>query len=327
MAGQHQQRHENRNRLAITSMLNDTIPRPPKVLALLAGNVPSRRPTQVFPRGSSDFLVSNQIMSFDELMLKIQAHPGFASVISAAFMACPGSDILVDRESEESGTSHGVEISCRDRSSNAFNRKSSLNAPFLALKSAMKLLHQSSSPLVQEMVSTCGSVVLSTPEPRGPLRVRPGARARLKLDAWFNEHFENPYPKLAEKKKLAESCGINLSQVDNYFGNRRRRVKQMILKTSFRENTMPLLSPLQTWQSIVLSCNKNQEIDIQSILPRSRGFEASTHLPAEVPTKRFPALNFGVACDQTRSNDYLSSPSSGNIVLRLNHKQIDDDQC
>ncbi|CAF0722249.1 unnamed protein product [Brachionus calyciflorus] len=43
------------------------------------------------------------------------------------------------------------------------------------------------------------------------------------MNDWFEDHFNNPYPTLEEKEKMAKQAGITVKQVNAWFSNRRNR--------------------------------------------------------------------------------------------------------
>eukprot|EP00047_Mylnosiga_fluctuans_P009907 m.264756 g.264756 ORF g.264756 m.264756 type:complete len:488 (-) comp28544_c0_seq1:83-1546(-) len=53
-------------------------------------------------------------------------------------------------------------------------------------------------------------------------------QAREILSEYFYSHLDNPYPSEAQKAELATRCGITVSQVTNWFGNKRIRYKKNI---------------------------------------------------------------------------------------------------
>ena len=55
-------------------------------------------------------------------------------------------------------------------------------------------------------------------------------QAKEILDAYFYSHLSNPYPSEEAKEELARKCGISVSQVSNWFGNKRIRYKKNIGK-------------------------------------------------------------------------------------------------
>ncbi|XP_028657528.1 pre-B-cell leukemia transcription factor 2 isoform X1 [Erpetoichthys calabaricus] len=50
------------------------------------------------------------------------------------------------------------------------------------------------------------------------------------LNEYFYSHLSNPYPSEEAKEELAKQCGITVSQVSNWFGNKRIRYKKNISK-------------------------------------------------------------------------------------------------
>ncbi|XP_044593209.1 homeobox protein extradenticle-like [Cotesia glomerata] len=56
------------------------------------------------------------------------------------------------------------------------------------------------------------------------------------LNDYFYEHLSNPYPSDDDKEELARQCGITVSQVSNWFGNKRIRYKKNIGKTQEEAN-------------------------------------------------------------------------------------------
>lgn len=55
-------------------------------------------------------------------------------------------------------------------------------------------------------------------------------QAKEILDSYFYSHLSNPYPSEEAKEELARKCGISVSQVSNWFGNKRIRYKKNIGK-------------------------------------------------------------------------------------------------
>jgi hypothetical protein len=44
-----------------------------------------------------------------------------------------------------------------------------------------------------------------------------------KLRKWLHDHEDHPYPTEAEKRNLSEKTGLNMTQINNWFINARRR--------------------------------------------------------------------------------------------------------
>jgi len=56
------------------------------------------------------------------------------------------------------------------------------------------------------------------------------------LNEYFYANLSNPYPSEEMKEELARKCGITLSQVNNWFGNKRIRYKKNIGKAQEEAN-------------------------------------------------------------------------------------------
>lgn len=56
------------------------------------------------------------------------------------------------------------------------------------------------------------------------------------LNEYFYSHLQNPYPSEEAKEQLAKKCGITVSQVSNWFGNKRIRYKKNIGKAQEEAN-------------------------------------------------------------------------------------------
>lgn len=50
------------------------------------------------------------------------------------------------------------------------------------------------------------------------------------LRKWLKNNLINPYPSKMEKKMLSDKTGLNLSQIDNWFANARRRILPLMKK-------------------------------------------------------------------------------------------------
>jgi len=81
------------------------------------------------------------------------------------------------------------------------------------------------------------------------------------LNEYFYSHLANPYPSEEAKEELARKCGITVSQVNNWFGNKRIRYKKNITKAQEEANMYaakaaaaaggdspgPIMSPGSEW--------------------------------------------------------------------------------
>merc|ERR1719323_2948900 len=85
------------------------------------------------------------------------------------------------------------------------------------------------------------------------------------LNEYFYSHLSNPYPSEEAKEELARKCNISVSQVSNWFGNKRIRYKKNIVKAQEEANMYaakaaaaaispgsspgPMMSPGSQWSS------------------------------------------------------------------------------
>ncbi|XP_019719318.1 pre-B-cell leukemia transcription factor 2 isoform X2 [Hippocampus comes] len=64
------------------------------------------------------------------------------------------------------------------------------------------------------------------------------------LNEYFYSHLSNPYPSEEAKEELAKQCGITVSQVSNWFGNKRIRYKKNIGKFQEEANLYAMKNAL-----------------------------------------------------------------------------------
>ncbi|RXN24585.1 pre-B-cell leukemia transcription factor 1-like isoform X2 [Labeo rohita] len=69
------------------------------------------------------------------------------------------------------------------------------------------------------------------------------------LNEYFYSHLSNPYPSEEAKEELAKQCGITVSQVSNWFGNKRIRYKKNIGKFQEEANLYAMKTALGATQS------------------------------------------------------------------------------
>lgn len=92
--------------------------------------------------------------------------------------------------------------------------------------------------------------------PRAATRSALSEKAKETLEKWFQEHISAPYPKKQEKDELAALCDISLSSVNNWFGNKRMRVKRKMLRVQSQQEesiTDKVLAPKSKWNAVVLT--------------------------------------------------------------------------
>jgi len=128
----------------------------------------------------------------------------------------------------------------------------------------VQIIHKKFSSIqVQLKQSTCEAVMILRSRFLDARRKRRNfsKQASEILNEYFYSHLANPYPSEEAKEELARKCGITVSQVNNWFGNKRIRYKKNITKAQEEANMYaakaaaaaggdspgPILSPGAEW--------------------------------------------------------------------------------
>lgn len=88
-------------------------------------------------------------------------------------------------------------------------------------------------------------------------------QAKEKLEKWFLENVEDPFPTDREKMDLGQTCGMTQQNVNNWFGNKRMRIKRKLLNLPAGTDedgvadaaniSDKVLSPRAKWKAVVVS--------------------------------------------------------------------------
>ncbi|XP_061169708.1 pre-B-cell leukemia transcription factor 1-like isoform X14 [Saccostrea echinata] len=112
------------------------------------------------------------------------------------------------------------------------------------------------------------------------------------LNEYFYSHLSNPYPSEEAKEELARKCGITVSQVSNWFGNKRIRYKKNITKAQEEANVYAAKSAAahegqgaagynvgggQAGMYMNLNGGDNYQSSDNSITPHTRSQNGSPH--------------------------------------------------
>lgn len=215
--------------------------------------------------------------TFDGLVQEMLGHPALAVAIQLAFQAGGAGAVTVSEENGAAEALRAAERRSQDLAQmaseigieTACKRSSSLEVFLSALVSALGEVPDvipKLTPTLRETLTACeGAVAASSSSGDASgngTRCKLSAGAREILETWFNDHFENPYPNDEEKHALAAKCDIHLNQVNNYFGNRRMRMKRKIIQMQHRGDTVgngtrtaayesSVLAPRTKWRAIV----------------------------------------------------------------------------
>jgi len=103
----------------------------------------------------------------------------------------------------------------------------------------VQIIHRKFSSIQMQLKqSTCEAVMILRSRFLDARRKRRNfsKQASEILNEYFYSHLSNPYPSEEAKEELARKCGITVSQVSNWFGNKRIRYKKNIGKAQEEAN-------------------------------------------------------------------------------------------
>ncbi|XP_072276065.1 pre-B-cell leukemia transcription factor 1 isoform X2 [Pyxicephalus adspersus] len=135
------------------------------------------------------------------------------------------------------------------------------------------------------------------------------------LNEYFYSHLSNPYPSEEAKEELAKKCGITVSQVSNWFGNKRIRYKKNIgNKQTERgavqpQNKMQFLSPqnLGSSSSFNMSNSGDLFMSVQSLNGDSyQGAQVGANVQSQVDTLRHVISQTGGYSETLTANQMYS---------------------
>ncbi|XP_075473246.1 pre-B-cell leukemia transcription factor 1 isoform X3 [Ascaphus truei] len=135
------------------------------------------------------------------------------------------------------------------------------------------------------------------------------------LNEYFYSHLSNPYPSEEAKEELAKKCAITVSQVSNWFGNKRIRYKKNIgSKQTERtaappQNKMQFLSPqnLGSSSSFNMSNSGDLFMSVQSLNGDSyQGAQVGANVQSQVDTLRHVISQTGGYSETLAANQMYS---------------------
>merc|ERR1719340_325383 len=103
----------------------------------------------------------------------------------------------------------------------------------------VQIIHRKFNTIqVQLKQSTCEAVMILRSRFLDARRKRRNfsKQASEILNEYFYSHLSNPYPSEEAKEELARKCGITVSQINNWFGNKRIQYKKNITKAQEEAN-------------------------------------------------------------------------------------------
>lgn len=130
-----------------------------------------------------------------------------------------------------------------------------------------------SSIQIQLKQSTCEAVMILRSRFLDARRKRRNfsKQAAEILNEYFYAHLANPYPSEEAKEELAKRCSITVSQVANWFGNKRIRYKKNVAKLQDEAN-------LYTRMSAAGVSSQTSQVNSPAT-PNSGGYPASCYSP------------------------------------------------
>ncbi|KAM6986033.1 pre-B-cell leukemia transcription factor 3 isoform 2-T2 [Aplochiton taeniatus] len=131
------------------------------------------------------------------------------------------------------------------------------------------------------------------------------------LNEYFYSHLSNPYPSEEAKEELAKKCSITVSQVSNWFGNKRIRYKKNIGKFQEEANLYAAKTAVTAAHAVAAAVQNSQA---NSPTTPSSGFQMKDEEyqldPAESKNSLLSNMFSG-------SSGSFSLPSSGDMFMSM----------
>ncbi|TRY74856.1 hypothetical protein TCAL_07114 [Tigriopus californicus] len=135
------------------------------------------------------------------------------------------------------------EQACNEFTTHVMNllREQSRTRPITAkeIERMVRIVHQKFLSIQGQLKqSTCEAIMILRSRFLDTRRKRRNfsKKATEVLNEYFYSHLANPYPSEEAKEELARKCNITVSQVSNWFGNKRIRYKKNISKAQEEAN-------------------------------------------------------------------------------------------
>ncbi|KAJ8270921.1 hypothetical protein GJAV_G00120760 [Gymnothorax javanicus] len=146
-----------------------------------------------------------------------------------------GTDVSLDFK--PTGRGSGAGTACNEFTTHVMNllREQSRTRPISPkeIERMVGIIHRKFSSIQMQLKqSTCEAVMILRSRFLDARRKRRNfnKQATEILNEYFYSHLSNPYPSEEAKEELAKKCSITVSQVSNWFGNKRIRYKKNIGK-------------------------------------------------------------------------------------------------
>uniref|UniRef100_A0A671QUY7 Pre-B-cell leukemia transcription factor 3-like n=1 Tax=Sinocyclocheilus anshuiensis TaxID=1608454 RepID=A0A671QUY7_9TELE len=250
-------------------------------------------------RGSQDEDPSDpQLMRLDNMLLAEgvsgpEKGGGAAAVAAATAAVGVGADNSIEHSDYRAKLSQIRQIyhtelekyeqACNEFTTHVMNllREQSRTRPISPkeIERMVNIIHRKFSSIQMQLKqSTCEAVMILRSRFLDARRKRRNfsKQATEILNEYFYSHLSNPYPSEEAKEELAKKCAITVSQVSNWFGNKRIRYKKNIGKFQEEANLYAAKTAVTATQAVAAAVQNSQT---NSPATPSSGSSGSYSLP------------------------------------------------
>ncbi|XP_017324190.1 pre-B-cell leukemia transcription factor 3b isoform X2 [Ictalurus punctatus] len=140
------------------------------------------------------------------------------------------------------------------------------------------------------------------------------------LNEYFYSHLSNPYPSEEAKEELAKKCSITVSQVSNWFGNKRIRYKKNIGKFQEEANLYAAKTAVNAAHAVAAAVQNSQT---NSPTTPNSGFQMKDE---EFQLDSAENKNTLLTSMFTGSSSTFNLPNSGNMFMSMQNPNGDSYQ-
>uniref|UniRef100_A0A672RJK0 Pre-B-cell leukemia transcription factor 3-like n=1 Tax=Sinocyclocheilus grahami TaxID=75366 RepID=A0A672RJK0_SINGR len=232
-------------------------------------------------RGSQDEDPSDpQLMRLDNMLLAEgvsgpEKGGGAAAVAAATAAVGVGADNAIEHSDYRAKLSQIRQIyhtelekyeqACNEFTTHVMNllREQSRTRPISPkeIERMVNIIHRKFSSIQMQLKqSTCEAVMILRSRFLDARRKRRNfsKQATEILNEYFYSHLSNPYPSEEAKEELAKKCAITVSQVSNWFGNKRIRYKKNIGKFQEEANLYAAKTAVTATQAVAAAVQNSQ---------------------------------------------------------------------
>ncbi|XP_060738053.1 pre-B-cell leukemia transcription factor 3b isoform X2 [Tachysurus vachellii] len=140
------------------------------------------------------------------------------------------------------------------------------------------------------------------------------------LNEYFYSHLSNPYPSEEAKEELAKKCSITVSQVSNWFGNKRIRYKKNIGKFQEEANLYAAKTAVNAAHAVAAAVQNSQT---NSPITPNSGFQMKDE---EFQLDSAENKNTLLTSMFTGSSGSFNLPNSGDMFMSMQNRNGDSYQ-